>query len=141
MDLLAIGNNVLESQPFSRLLGTRLTTYSTGNATLELAIRPDMLQQFGFVHGGIISYLADNAITFAGGSVLGANVLTSEYKINYLRPAQGQTLQARASVIHTGKRQAVVRCDVFTLNENNEKICATALGTIITFADKNTENQ
>jgi uncharacterized protein (TIGR00369 family) len=95
------------------------------------------LQQNGFAHGGVISYLADNALTFAGASVLGANVLTSEYKINYLRPAKGERLIARAEVLHTGKRQAVVRCDVDIVFEGITKRCATALGTIITMNDPN----
>lgn len=132
MDMLELGKTVLETQPFSRWLGTTISAFSSANTTLELAIRAEMLQQNGFAHGGIVSYLADNAITFAGGSVLGANVLTSEFKINYLRPAKGERLIARAEVLSAGKRQAVVRCDVFVITQGGEKLCATALGTIIT---------
>jgi uncharacterized protein (TIGR00369 family) len=69
-------------------------------------------RQHGFVHGGVVSYAADNALTYAGGRVLGADVVTSEFKINYLRPAQGERLIARGAVIHAGKSQAVCRCDV-----------------------------
>jgi uncharacterized protein (TIGR00369 family) len=116
-------------------LGTEITGFSVGNTMLELNLRAEMMQQNGFAHGGIVSYLADNAITFAGGSVLGTNVLTSEFKINYLRPAKGERLIARAEVLHVGKRQAVVRCDVYVIFENTEKHCATALGTIITIND------
>jgi uncharacterized protein (TIGR00369 family) len=82
------------------------------------------------VHGGVISYAADNALTFAGGSVLGTSVTTSEFKINYLRPAIGDFLVARASVIYAGKSQAVCRCDVFVSKDEKESLCATAQGTI-----------
>ena len=65
-----------------------------------------------------------------GGSVLGPAVVTSEFKINYVRPAKGDFLSARASVIHHGKRQAVCRCDVFSGDEGVDALCATAQGTI-----------
>ena len=77
----------------------RLASFSEGEAVLEVPIRNELLQQGGFVHGGVISYAADNALTFAGSSVLGPTVPTSEYKINYLRPASGETLVARTSVV------------------------------------------
>ncbi len=133
--MLTLAQTVLDAQPFSRLLGTTIHSISAQGITLELVLRADMSQQNGFAHGGVISYLVDNALTFAGGSVLGASVLTSEYKINYLRPAKGEYLQARATVLYSGKRQAVVRCDVFAIIADTEKCCATALGTIITMSD------
>lgn len=134
-EMLALGQQVLESQPFSRMLGARLTAFSPGQAELRLTITPDMQQQHGFVHGGVLSYAADNALTFAGGSVLGPRVLTAEYKINYLKPARGQELVARASVIGSGSRQAVCRCDLWSLSEAGEVLCATAVGTIMTMPE------
>ncbi|WP_301107221.1 PaaI family thioesterase [Sporosarcina sp.] len=133
-EILEMGKQAVESQPFSRLLGAQLTDFNQSEVVLEVPITEDLLQQNGFVHGGVISYAADNALTFAGGSVLGPNVLTSEYKINYLKPAVGDLLIARGSVISAGKRQAVCRCDVFIRNGTEEKMCATAQGTIVTVA-------
>jgi uncharacterized protein (TIGR00369 family) len=129
-DLLEWGRSVLASQPFSVLLDAELVQFGGGKAELQLPICDKVKQQHGFVHGGVVSYAADNALTYAGGSVLGANVVTSEFKINYLRPAQGERLIARATVIHAGKSQAVCRCDVFASNTGQEKLCATAQGTI-----------
>ena len=82
------------------------------------------------MHGGVISYAADNALTYAGGSTLGPGVVTSEFKINYVRPALGEFLIARATVVHSGKSQAVCRCDVFVSSQGSESLCATAQGTI-----------
>ena len=130
MDDLALGKQVLASQPFSALVGAELTGFSPGHAELTLAITPQLKQQHGFVHGGVISYAADNALTFAGGSVLGPAVVTSEYKINYLRPAMGTALIARATVVYSSKTQAVCRCDVFTVSEGKENLCAVSQGTI-----------
>lgn len=127
---MELGRSVLASQPFSVLLGAELTQFADGIAEIVLPIRDHLKQQNGFVHGGVISYAADNALTFAGGSALGADVVTAEFKINYLRPALGSHLVARASVIHAGRNQAVCRCDVFTRDESGERLCATAQGTI-----------
>ena len=71
----------------------------------------------------------NNCLTYAGGSVLGDSV-TSEYKINYLRPAIGDTLVARASVLSSGKQQAVCQCQVFCCDDGQEKLAAVAQGTI-----------
>ncbi|MBP6636224.1 MAG: PaaI family thioesterase [Sulfuritalea sp.] len=134
-DLLALGRRVLATQPFSTLLGAELVAFDPGRAELRLPIRDELKQQHGFVHGGAVSYLADNALTYAGGSVMpGQGVVTSEFKINYLRPAQGVALVARASVVHAGKSQIVCRCDVFAITGTEEKLCATAQGTIAPLA-------
>lgn len=131
-DLLTLGKKALAAQPFSRLLGAELTEFSAERVEITVPIREQTKQQNGFVHGGVISYAADNALTFAGGAILGAAVVTSEYKINYLKPAVGIRLIARASVIHAGKNQAVCRCEIFSVGEDNKEIlCAAAQGTIV----------
>jgi uncharacterized protein (TIGR00369 family) len=129
-DLFTLGKEALASQPFSVLIGAELLSFSQGYAELKIPIRPELKQQHSFVHGGVISYAVDNALTFAGGSVLGTSVTTSEFKINYLRPAIGDFLFARATVIHAGKSQAVCRCDVFVSEDGKESLCATSQGTI-----------
>lgn len=126
---LDFARNILQSQPFSRLLGTELSVFEPGRAELELAVSDQLGQQHGYVHGGVISYLADNALTFAGGSVLGDS-LTVEYKINYLRPAAGKRLIARAEVVRGGRRQAVCQCRIFTVQDGDETLVALATGTI-----------
>ena len=130
-DFLAFGQRVLASQPFSALLRAQLTVFEPGRAELRIPLREELKQQHGFVHGGVISYTADNVLTFAGGSVLGPAVVTAEYKINYLRPALGEWLVARATVVHAGKRQAVCRCEVYAVHANEETLCAVAQGTIV----------
>ena len=129
-DLLPFGKEVLASQPFSELVGAELTSFLPGHVELTVKITPELKQQHGFVHGGVISYAADNALTFVGGSMLGPGVVTSEYKINYLKPAVGSELIARATVVYSSKTQAVCRCDIFTVNEDKEELCAVSQGTI-----------
>lgn len=128
--LLELGKQILAQQPFSTLLGTELTMFTADQAELQLPMRPELKQQHGFAHGGVLSYLADNALTFAGGAALAGDVVTGEYKINYLRPATGNTLVARAKVLRAGKVHAVCQCEVFAVTSEGEKLCAFALGTI-----------
>jgi uncharacterized protein (TIGR00369 family) len=128
-----MARGILEAQPFSRLLGTRLIRFEPGRAELELDLDERLLQQHGFAHGGVVSYLADNALTFAGGSVLGDS-LTAEYKLHYLRPARGKRLIARAEVVSSGRRQAVCECTVHAAADDGERQVALAVGTILPVA-------
>ncbi len=63
-------------------------------------------------------------------------MVTSELKINYIRPAIGSALIARAVALHGGRNQAVCRCDVYDLRDDDEVLCATALGTIARLQSK-----
>ena len=126
-----MGRDILAKQPFSALLGAELAALSPGKVDLQLALRPDHLQQNGFAHGGVVSYLADNALTYAGGTAMQVPVVTSEFKVNYVRPAVGERLIARASADAVSKTQAVCRCEVFAVKDGVEKLCALAQGTIV----------
>ncbi|RZJ13661.1 MAG: PaaI family thioesterase [Rubrivivax sp.] len=128
---LAMGREVLAKQPFSVLLGTELAALSPGQVELHLTLRPEHLQQNGFAHGGVVSYMADNALTYAGGTAMQVPVVTSEFKINYVRPAVGERLIARAVSKAVSKTQAVCRCEVFAVKDGAEKLCALAQGTIV----------
>jgi uncharacterized protein (TIGR00369 family) len=127
---LEIGRGVLASQPFSVLIGAELAQLSPGQCELHVPVTDSIRQQHGFVHGGVVSYAADNALTYAGGTAMGVPVVTSEFKINYVRPAVGERLIARAHTVHVGKTQTVCRCDVFVVLDGQEKMCAVAQGTI-----------
>lgn len=126
---MQLAQDILARQPFSQLMQARVVKCVEGEAELRMPLRDDITQQHGFAHGGAVSYLADNTLTFAGGSILG-DCVTAEYKINYLRPAIGRKLVARAQVIHSGKRQAVCICEILVEGEDGLKMVAHAQGTI-----------
>ena len=128
---LAMGREVLSRQPFSRLLGAELVALEPGRCELAVRLTAELKQQDGFGHGGVVSYLADNALTYAGGTAMGVPVVTSEYKINYVRPAIGERLVARARATHVGRSQAVCQCEVYAIGSGSEKLCAIAQGTIV----------
>ncbi|WP_411139060.1 PaaI family thioesterase [Streptomyces sp. C10] len=127
---LAAAQQALAAQPFSRLVQARITEFGGGAATLEIDIREELQQQHGFVHGGVLSYAADNTLTFAAATALGAAIVTGGFSIQYVRPALGRTLRARAQVVEAGRRQAVCRCELTVLDaEGAESVCAVAQGT------------
>ncbi len=129
--MLPEAQKILASQPFSVLLQAEMLHFATGEVVIKIPITKDITQQYGFVHGGALGYAADNALTFAGASMLQTLCVSSEYKINFVRPAVGDFLIAKASVIYAGKSQAVCRCDIFVSKNGAEKLCATAQGTIV----------
>jgi uncharacterized protein (TIGR00369 family) len=116
---------------FSNWLQVEPITVWKGRSELLLELRPEMTQHHGFAHGGIVGLMADNACAWAGASVLG-DVVTGGYTINFLRPAKGERLRAKGEVIKSGKRQAVVRAEVFAETNGDESILvAAAQATII----------
>lgn len=121
----------LAAQPFSRLLGARITAFGPDGVELVVPNRPDHRQQDGFAHGGLLGYAADNALTFAAGAVAGPNVLTAGYSINVLAPAIGEELVARTHTVSAGRRLLVTRCEIVELGSDGERLCAVAQGTIV----------
>ncbi|MFI1580426.1 PaaI family thioesterase [Embleya sp. NPDC020630] len=129
---LDFAEKVLAAQPFSRLVGARVTGFGAGRAVLEVDVRDELRQQNGYLHGGVLAYAADNTITFAAGSTLGAAVLTGSVQVQYLRPAQGVMLRAEAHVVHAGRRQAVCDCTLIMCAEDGtETVCAIGRGTVL----------
>ena len=90
--------------------------------------------QHGFMHGGVVTMLADTACGFAALSLMpeDAAVLTTEFKINYLAAVETGLLDARAQIISLTKRTAVVRIDV----ENEGRLACAAQGTVLVVAPK-----
>jgi uncharacterized protein (TIGR00369 family) len=130
-DALSIGRSILAAQPFSLLLGTEMTAYGDDSVELRLPLTDKLKQQHGFAHGGVIAYLADNALTFAAGLSMGGGVLTADMKLNYIRPAVGDVLIARARTLSFGRTQGVSRCEIYALQDGAERMCAAGQGTVL----------
>ena len=102
---------------FSRWLGVDPVRCWDGEAELTLAVRPELTQHHGFVHGAIVGLMADNACAWAAASVAG-DVVTGSYAISFLAPAKGTGLRAKGIVVKAGKRQVIVRADVWSEGED-----------------------
>ncbi len=116
-------------QGFTRLLGAEILSLDQGMCRLRLRRREELLQQHGLFHGGVISYLVDNAAAIAAGTLLrpGEDLLSVEFKVNYLRPAKAAQLVAEARVIKPGRRIVVVSCGVFGWTEEGSSSPTTSL--------------
>jgi len=122
-----------EKQEFLKLIGAELTRVALGEVEFSLAYREDLTQQHGFVHGGVITTLADVACGYAALTVMpdASEVLSVEFKVNLLRPAAGTRFIARARVLKPGKTLTVAQADVFAVTADGEKQVATMLATMI----------
>lgn len=118
--------------PFLRLLGIRLAALDYGLCELEMPIRPEHLQQDGFVHAGVQATLADHACGTAAATCMreGERVLSIEFKLNLLKPAQGETLRAIARVIRAGRRVSVVEAEVRCERAGQTYASSRMLGTM-----------
>ena len=97
-----------------RLLGMRPGTFGDGRCSFALTVRPDHLNPYGTVHGGVVYSLVDQAMGGALFSKLepGERCATLEIKINYLAPVTSGDMTAEASLIQRTKRTAVVEARV-----------------------------
>lgn len=119
-------------QSIMQVIGAELTRLEPGVVEISLPYRRDLTQQDGYLHAGIITTIADSAAGYAAYSLMpaGSGVLSVEFKVNLLRPAQGERFVARAEVIKPGKTLTVVRADVFGIQGTERTLVATLLGTM-----------
>lgn len=115
------------------LIGAQMTMVEPGRCTIELPVRDDLTQQHRFVHGGIVGMIADSAGGYAAFTLMpaDASVLTVEYKLNMLAPAQGERLIARGEVLKPGRTLSVVRADVWALEGGRETRIAAMQQTLM----------
>jgi len=121
-------------QAIMNLIGAELSLIEPGVIEITLPYRADLTQQRGFLHAGVVTTIADSACGYAAYSLMpaGSEVLSVEFKVNLLRPAQGESFVARAEVIKAGRTLTVVRADVFGIDGNGKReLVATMLGTMI----------
>jgi uncharacterized protein (TIGR00369 family) len=124
-------------QAIMKLIGARLSLVEPGVIEITLPFRTDLTQQNGYLHAGVVTTIADSACGYAAYSLMppGSEVLSVEFKVNLLRPAQGENFVARAEVIKAGRTLTAVRADVFGIAGNGDKeLVATMQGTMICLA-------
>ena len=96
------------------LIGATLADVGPGYCAIALTPRPEVSQQHGYVHAGVVSALVDTAGGYAGYSLFpeDSSVLTVEFKLNLVAPAAGERLLAEAFVIKPGRTLAITRGEV-----------------------------
>ena len=114
-------------------LGATLESVAPGRVEIALAFAPQLSQQHGFFHAGVISTIADSAGGYAGFTLFPAEagVLTVEFKINLMAPADGERAIAVGEVIRSGRTLTVCRLDAFVEKGGKRTQCATGLQTLM----------
>ena len=122
----------INARGFSHAAGFRIVAVEPGRAEVVLARRDDLVQFFGHFHGGVIAALADQAagIAVTSGLPSGRIGVTVEIKVNFLSPADGSELVARAKTLKMSGSIGVAVVDIFTRDEKSERLCAFCTATM-----------
>jgi uncharacterized protein (TIGR00369 family) len=114
-------------------LGAVLGPVEPGRVEISMPFRPELSQQHGFFHAGMIATIADSAGGYAGFTLFPADagVLTVEFKLNLLAAADGELAIARGEVIRSGRTLTVCRIDAFVDKQGKRTPCATCTQTLM----------
>jgi len=125
-------------QKVMEFLSAEMTAVTPGGCEIQLPYHEGLSQQHGFFHGGIVGTIADSAAGYAGYSLMPpeASVLTVEYKMNMLAPADGDRLIARGEVVKAGRNLVITKADVAVVKDQQAKPCATLLQTLMTVINR-----
>ncbi|WP_420404152.1 PaaI family thioesterase [Nisaea sp.] len=120
-------------QKVMHTLGIIIADLSPGRIVLEMAHSDALTQQHGFVHAGIVSTALDSACGYAAFSLMPAEaaVLTVEFKINLLNPADGERFRFQAEVVKPGRTLTICEARAHALKGGTEKLVATMTGTLM----------
>jgi len=104
-----------DRQGFMRTLGAILESVEPGTVTITCGFTGGLTQQHGLFHGGVVASLVDVACGYAALSVMPADreVLTVEFKVNFLKPAKTERLIAVGQVVQAGRALTVCEGSVF----------------------------
>jgi uncharacterized protein (TIGR00369 family) len=119
-----------------RLIHARISRLERGLVEISASNRPELSQQDGFVHAGVMATLADNAAGYATLSLLppGSRVLAVEFKLSFIRPAVGQSIRARGRVRKLGK--TISLCEIEVETSRNRKWVSCAWGSETVYCDR-----
>jgi uncharacterized protein (TIGR00369 family) len=122
----------INAKGFPGAAGIRIVAIKQGYAEIALARRDDLLQFFGHFFGGVITSLADHAAGIAITSALpkGKIGVTVELKVNFLSPADGTELIARAKTLKMSGSIGVATVELFSKKEGAETLCAFGTATM-----------
>lgn len=127
-----------DRQPFMRLIGASLDAVEPGRCRISLPYRPELSQQHGFFHGGVIGTIADNCGGYSAFSLAEADstILTVEYKLNIVAPGRGERLEGEGQVLRAGRRLVVCESRIFAVAGARRTLCAVALATLMLIAGR-----
>ena len=120
-------------QGLMRHLGAGSPRSARARARSPAGPAAELTQQHGYVHAGVVAAIADSAAGYAALSLAppGSEVLTVEFKLNLLAPAEGELLIARGRCVRAGRTLTVCEARSRRSRDGEETQCAVALVTMI----------
>ena len=114
-------------------LGAEISRVEPGEVEVQVACRPELTQQHGYIHAGVVGAIADTAGGYAALSLLpaDASVLAVEYKINLLAPAAGERIVAIGRVLRAGRTLTICSLTGDAVKDGTTTRCAVGQQTII----------
>ena len=133
----AYAERVAESfarQTFRATIGATLIAVRPGEVEIALDVTDRVAQQHGFVHAGAVATIADSACGYAALTLMppGAGILTAEFKINLMAPAEGDRLVARGRVVKAGRTLTVAQAEVEAERSGVRRTVALMTATTVT---------
>lgn len=116
------------------LIGAELVDLAPGWCEIHMPFKPELSQQHGFFHGGITTTIVDSAAGYAGFTLMppGTSVLTVEFKVNMLAPADGEEMIAIGRVIKPGRNLVICQGDAWVMKNGHAHHCALMQQTLMT---------
>jgi len=121
------------SQGLMATLGAQLVSVAQGEVHIALPFSAQLSQQHGYVHAGAITSIVDSACGYAALTLAppGSDVVSVEFKINFVRPAIGEQFLAIGKVQTLGKSLTVCTGEVRALSGGAWKVVAIMQATIV----------
>ena len=125
-----------EKQGVMKTIGAALTKIAPGEVVIEFSYDTSLTQQHGYVHAGVVTTVVDSACGYAAYTLMASDseVLTIEYKVNFMYPARGERFKGIGRVLRSGRTVTVCSGDVVAVENGKEKVVATMLATMISVA-------
>ena len=113
-------------------LGAELVSIEEGKVVIKCDLNPGLTQQNGYFHAGVLTSIVDSACGYAALSMMPEDkeVLSVEFKMNMLKPANTSKIIAVGSVLQSGKILTV--CEGSVYDETKTKLLAKMTATMIT---------
>jgi uncharacterized protein (TIGR00369 family) len=132
-DYRAISIDTFAQQRAMKTPGISIVRLEPGEVDLAMDYSPDLTQQHGFVHAGIITAGLDTACGIAAFTLMpaGSAILTVEFKTNLLAPARGERFAFRATVVKPGRTLTICEGRAYAGHDGKETLIATMSGTLM----------
>lgn len=120
-----------DRQGIMRTLNAQLAAVSKGEVKITCDFSEGLTQQHGFIHAGVATTLVDSACGYAALTLMPEHteVLTVEFKVNFLKPAKTDQLITIGKVLQAGKRLTI--CEGYVYDSKEEVLIAKMTATMI----------